>query len=315
MINKLNIFCLNWGTKYTNDWNDRLYLMCKQYINIPFDFYVYTDTPYEHNDYKCVEIPESDEYLEAWFHKLGLFNLKEAECSDGEWNIFFDLDLFFYKDLDSYIEKWVNDVQIHKKEIGIAWNPISMGRTKDGKHKGWNAYNFNTSIMVWNKNEHMQNVYNIFMKDEFHNMINFTGLDMFLSSGAGKKSEDMYNGIVKLRDSFKRVHHDYYISIDNIEHDAYFFIQSDSDTYKFYFNDYFPLLSFNGISFNKIALTTSSNKNNQIIRTTTTEKERYDVFNKYIKQFDFSLMYKDDSIKNKTIRFEDLDSFLDGKTW
>lgn len=97
-IDKTNVVCVNWGTKYGADYTHRLYNMVKRNTTKDFDFYVLTDQVDLYPKYKVVEL-NTDEV--GWWNKLQMF--KEGVLPHGEY-LYFDLDVVIVDNIDCFFD-------------------------------------------------------------------------------------------------------------------------------------------------------------------------------------------------------------------
>lgn len=95
---KTNVVCVNWGTKYSTTYTDRLFNMVSRNTNHDFDFYVLTDQTDRYPRYKTVEL-NTDEV--GWWNKLQMF--KPGVLPDGEY-LYFDLDVVIVDNIDCFFE-------------------------------------------------------------------------------------------------------------------------------------------------------------------------------------------------------------------
>lgn len=95
---KVNVVCVNWGTKYGKDYTHRLFNMVKRNTTKDFDFYVLTDQVDLYPNYKVIEL-NTDEV--GWWNKLQMF--KEGVLPNGEY-LYFDLDVVIVDNIDCFFE-------------------------------------------------------------------------------------------------------------------------------------------------------------------------------------------------------------------
>lgn len=100
----LNIVCVNCGTKYGNSYVDRLYLMTKRFLDIPFTFTCFTDQPIN-TTHPIIQIDCSSWGVNGWFTKLKLF---DGHTIPYDSMLFMDVSLIIKAPLRQLIEFVLN---------------------------------------------------------------------------------------------------------------------------------------------------------------------------------------------------------------
>lgn len=90
----LHIVTFKTGDKYSADFVNRLYAMCRRRISIPFDFTCYTDDPA--GIHPLVIVKEPPVMLPGWWIKLNFFG---PDMPEGD-RLLLDLDQVFTGELD-----------------------------------------------------------------------------------------------------------------------------------------------------------------------------------------------------------------------
>ena len=95
----VNVVCVNWGTKYSREYTQRLYNMVKRNTTKDFKFYVLTDqTSLYYGDIIPIEL---DGGFTGWWNKLQMF--KPGILPKGEY-LYFDLDVVIVDNIDCFFE-------------------------------------------------------------------------------------------------------------------------------------------------------------------------------------------------------------------
>lgn len=103
----INIICLKWGTKFSPEYVNRLYLGFKRNTTIPFKFHCFTDDPKGlHPEVVAQQLPKTG--LTGWWNKLWLFN-KDLPITGR----------VVYADLDTLIVRNVDDILSHDQGFAI----------------------------------------------------------------------------------------------------------------------------------------------------------------------------------------------------
>jgi hypothetical protein len=152
----LNIICVKWGDKYNAYHVNRLYKMVEKNLNIPFEFYCYTDDASDIVPWINI-LSIEEEYDDVW-NKLALFNFDLGKT------LYFDLDVIIQNNVEPLMQKSFTLVQCY-------WKPLSELK--------WPDHNINSSVMYWEGLEN-QHIYNDFKLNADTNMIKYYGIDHFI---------------------------------------------------------------------------------------------------------------------------------------
>ena len=98
-MKSVNVVCVNWGTKYSPDYVERLYKMVKINTTLPFKMYCLTDNPDIYRDH--IIGVKLEPGFEGWWNKMQLF--KDEVLPPGEY-LYFDLDVVIVGDIDCIFE-------------------------------------------------------------------------------------------------------------------------------------------------------------------------------------------------------------------
>jgi hypothetical protein len=266
----INFYVLRWGTKYDANWVNRMYYLLQKNVTLPFTFTCYTDSDdsYDYEEIKIMKIPASDKYLEAWWHKFGL--LKYTTTKN---NVFFDLDLYFTRNLDELLLDWVKRFEKNKKLLIAQY-------IRREQHAVVYEYP-NSSILVWQYNINL--FYDEMMKNQFVTMSSHKGIDSFIRI-------NYMHEVDVLEDSFGRI-------VYNDLSTTYELVVGDYvDRCMFYIDKKRHVLSFNGIFINS--------KNLEIYKNTNIQQDIKEflngVFEYVLKDFDFNEYNKRIGINIKT---------------
>ena len=127
-----NIICLKWGNKYSSQYVNVLYNMCKKHNTYNFNFFCMTENAKELNsEIKIIPLP-SDPNLNGWWFKLYVFNNElnfTGQC------LFLDLDLIIHNNIDKLWD----------------FNPGSFSIIRDfTRHMNPNWKKYNSSVFKFN---------------------------------------------------------------------------------------------------------------------------------------------------------------------
>lgn len=144
---QLNIICLKTGTKYSSDYVNNLFKMCKRNILLPFRFVCFTDD--DKNIEKEIEtkpLPHNNKNIHGWFNKLSFFQKK-----------LFDLQgVILYLDLDVVLVSNIDEMFYFKKNEFVI--------IEDWLYKKLKQKKYNSSIMRWNM-DLVPELYNSYIND------------------------------------------------------------------------------------------------------------------------------------------------------
>lgn len=167
----MNIICVKIGTKYSSEYVNNLFTMCKKNITKPFKFYCYTDDPVDVNPDINI-IPFVDNHLDRIvFNKLFLFSEYVDSFLDGEKRVFFDLDIIIRENIDHIVETHNRDLTI----IHAKWRDYSRQYFPFFEHP------YNSSCLIWMPTAASRRVWEYFSKDpEAFMTKHHGGMDFFL---------------------------------------------------------------------------------------------------------------------------------------
>lgn len=143
---KKTIICLKWGAKYSENYVNVLYNMCKRHSKNNFDFVCITDNPKNLNpEIKTYILPQIHG-IQGWWYKPYVFS-KNLNLS-GE-VLFFDLDLVIFENIDKlwdYKEKDFLIIRDFIKTTNPKWNRFNSSVFKfvaEKYHWVWNDFETN----------------------------------------------------------------------------------------------------------------------------------------------------------------------------
>lgn len=165
MKHPINILCVKYGNKYSNQHVYRMKRMVEKNLTLPFNFYVLSDTKIP----KVNTIPlDLSLDLESYWWKVCLFNTN----LEGP-TIYLDLDIVIQNNFDDLVDKIENDkiLLINVEDGGTTaigdttpiptWSPI------------------NSSVMCFNCQQHKE-IYDFFVNNIDNHIVEFYGLDRFV---------------------------------------------------------------------------------------------------------------------------------------
>lgn len=98
-MKNVNVVCVNWGTKYSTDYVERLFQMVKRNTTHEFKMYCLTDAPEMYSN-DIIGIKLNPGY-ESWWNKMQLF--RDDVLPAGEY-LYFDLDVVIVDNIDCFFE-------------------------------------------------------------------------------------------------------------------------------------------------------------------------------------------------------------------
>lgn len=94
---KRYIVCLKHGTKYSADYVNKLYNMCKRHCTLDFEFVCFTENPSNINSHITIKsLPELP--IHGWWYKPMFF---DPNLGLNGTILFFDLDVIIFKNIDN----------------------------------------------------------------------------------------------------------------------------------------------------------------------------------------------------------------------
>ena len=157
----INIVCLKWGTRYSADWVNRLYIMVKRNYNQEFKFWCCTENPVDIQP-KVNIIPLHTYDLEKWWWKLWFFSKEfpvKGKC------LYFDLDTIIQNDITDLVNYNADNPHFIK---GSVWYRAGINLDT--------AYRINSSVILWNTETIDNNIWEKFYLKKEH-YINKYGTD------------------------------------------------------------------------------------------------------------------------------------------
>ncbi|MBD3750773.1 MAG: hypothetical protein IE931_14925 [Sphingobacteriales bacterium] len=149
-MEKVNVICLKWGSKYPAEDVNKLYSMVKRNLSIPFDFYCITE-----NSDELLEgikiLPLYDESLTGWWHKLSIYR-KDFYGLNGT-ALFLDLDVVITDRLNALFEYKPGRTCSIADKGGSKWNVInsSVVRFEIGElDYVWQGFQYNHEWIMQN---------------------------------------------------------------------------------------------------------------------------------------------------------------------
>lgn len=209
---------LKWGTKYGAEYVNRLYRTIKNTYTGNFDFYCFTDIPY---NLECKTIPIStlSSYKSSVF-TAGKLDLFDSLPFEGPY-VLLDLDILIQKDLYSYFKDY------NFNEPRFIYNYWSDNRRLYRSYFTGDCF-INSSFVTWNGDQLK------WLKDKFYNNLNiathkFKSLDKFIFYSSRhllnyhpEKIIYNYSDGANFKKDFKQDSYrpEYYICLFNTSHKA-----------------------------------------------------------------------------------------------
>lgn len=146
-MEKINVVCLKWGTKYGPEYVNRLFKAVQKNLSVPFDFYCFTDNGANlHSDIIIKPLKYSN--IQTWWNKLYLF----SDEIGIEGRIFFlDLDTLVTGSLDEMVQVKEEFVVLRDFFTGLAKG------LEENHHVG-------SAVMIWTAGKHTH-IWTSFIKD------------------------------------------------------------------------------------------------------------------------------------------------------
>lgn len=100
-----NVVCLKHGTKYSADYVNKLYSMCKRHLTLEHNFICFTEDPKGLNpNIKIKELPK-DVPVQGWWYKPYIFCANNGLVGDV---LFMDLDIVIIDNIDCFFTHQIN---------------------------------------------------------------------------------------------------------------------------------------------------------------------------------------------------------------
>lgn len=167
----INVITVKWGTKYSSEDVNNVYKMVKKNLDLPFEFYCFTeDADGLDKDIKVIE--NTLEYdLDGVWNKLLLF--KEDLMPKG---------IKLYLDIDIVIQNSINNILSYMHpgltKIKCFWKSIEYtDGTPERRDERWDM-NYNSSVMLWEDN--LNHIWEHFIEDPDMFMLKYAGMDRFI---------------------------------------------------------------------------------------------------------------------------------------
>jgi hypothetical protein len=126
----LNVLCVRFGNKYSQEYVVRLRNMVKRHLTIPYKFYCLTDDPKPLEGVELI-VQNNAGYVKGWWHKVHMFDPKLPITGRI---LYMDLDVIVCNRIDKLVTVWPHDF------LGI----------RDFNRKFHPAYKYlNSSVMSW----------------------------------------------------------------------------------------------------------------------------------------------------------------------
>lgn len=156
-------------TKYDSEYVNRLYRMVKGNCSLPFTFYCITDDPTNVNEeIEIIHIDHSLE-LESWWWKILLFgDVLPDDCI----TLYFDLEVVIQNNINDIITK-IQDDKINTLSLEDSGSTALVDELKYPTL-------INSSILGFISGQHKV-IYNKFMENIDHYMVDFVGMDRFIT--------------------------------------------------------------------------------------------------------------------------------------
>jgi len=191
----LNVICLKHGTKYSPVYVNRLANMVARHLSVPYEFFCFTENAAGLDpNIKIKPLPENKR-INGWWWKPYIF--KQGHFTDGDINLFFDLDMVIVGNIDKLADYKPNEF-VGLEDVGRAFRkyPQKLGSAV----LKWPANQFSD---IWNLIEQDIQIVSRFRGDQdwiwalHKNNISFFPEDWIRSYKweVRSKSELVYNGL------------------------------------------------------------------------------------------------------------------------
>ena len=141
----VNVLCVRFGTKYGQEYVEKLRNMVQRHLTLDYDFVCLTDNPKPIDGVKILYQPNAG-YSKGWWHKIHMF---DPNLSLTGRILYFDLDVVIFKNIDKLVT-YNTDCFLGIRDFNRKFHP------------GWK--NLNSSVMSW-QHKSESNIWNNFQKD------------------------------------------------------------------------------------------------------------------------------------------------------
>jgi len=168
-----NIVCVKVGTKYRSNDVNRLYRMVDLNMELPFNFYCFTDD----EEGLLLPIKKKRVYdlpLDSYWWKMTIFD--KTMWDNNEPTLYLDLDVIIQND----ITQLFGLVNRELLRIGYIGKDDSIVK-HENKHGLKHTAEVNSSVMLFHPQD-MHFIYKKFIKDATYNMEEYFGMDRYLTA-------------------------------------------------------------------------------------------------------------------------------------
>ena len=151
---KKTIVCLRWGDKYSPQYVNILYNMCKRHSTTSFDFICFTDD-YHHLNKEIIVKPLPKIGLQGWWFKPWIFSKENGLTGDV---LFLDLDLIVYDNIEKLWSCCPDDFVIIRdftRHMNPAWKKFNSS-----------VFRFNAEKYYWIWDDFRSDYKNIMNKNQ-----------------------------------------------------------------------------------------------------------------------------------------------------
>ena len=178
-MQEVKVYCVNWGTKYSSEYVQKLKNAVNKHLTLPHSFFVYTDQPILYDNAIHTKYD-----LEGWWNKLLIFE-NTGPC------LYFDLDVIIHGNIDHLLRAdWHMINSFWKTGQKYILDRPDLGTSYA-----------NSSIMSWVDNRY---ILDHFLKDPERYMFQYKGDDRYLHHEHTYKTYEVNDKIYSYKnDRFK----------------------------------------------------------------------------------------------------------------
>ena len=145
-----HVLCVKWGNKYTSEYVNVLYNMCKRHISLPFEFHCLTENPVGlAPGIQIISLPVHSG-IKTWWSKLYMFS---PDLPVNGSILYFDLDVVIFQNIDCLFSHDLGNFQIIRD--------FNRCRVKDWKTSNSSVMRWETGRLDYLWNEFSANPHNI----------------------------------------------------------------------------------------------------------------------------------------------------------
>lgn len=147
MENKLNVFCLWVGNKYSFEYVKKLRNMLSRHLTLPYQFICLTDKPYLHKDEEGIIFKQAPIAIADSWCKLSLFTPQIESLGFKGKALYLDLDVVILGNIDKIVEDALEDREYEATESG--GERVQRRKSHFTIINDWWRPTYNSSMMIW----------------------------------------------------------------------------------------------------------------------------------------------------------------------